>query len=166
MPLTLRPNTDSAAARLRTEHHVMSGELRVGRIYKRESSKPELQWLWAINGVPLTGPDVMRVAGTAATFEEAEAQLKENWDKWLAWAKLLRRVRLIRSEAISRVWHLFERRSRASLGGGGQYRQASRAADPPIAPAPGTRIPAQTTLYYRHVAYKAEAPFPHQPIRP
>jgi hypothetical protein len=88
MPLTLRPNTDSASAQLRTDHYVMSGELRVGRIYKRESSKPELQWLWAINGVPLTGPDVMRVAGTAATFEEAEAQFKENWEKWLAWAKL------------------------------------------------------------------------------
>jgi hypothetical protein len=88
MPLTLRPNTDSASARLRTDYHVLSGELRVGRIYKREASKPELQWLWAINGVQLTEPEVMRVAGTAATFEEAEAQVKENWDKWLAWAKL------------------------------------------------------------------------------
>jgi hypothetical protein len=88
MPLTLRPNTDSASARLRTDHHVMSGELRVGRIYKRESSKPDLQWLWAINGVQLTGSEVMRIADTTATFEEAEAQLKENWEKWLAWAKL------------------------------------------------------------------------------
>jgi hypothetical protein len=87
-PLTLRPNIDSASAELRTDHYVMSGELRVGRIYKREASKPELRWLWAINGVQLTGPEVMRVAGTTATFEEAEAQLKENWDKWLAWAKL------------------------------------------------------------------------------
>jgi hypothetical protein len=88
MPLTLRPNTDSASARLGTDYHVLSGELRVGRIYKREASKPELQWLWAINGVQLTEPEVMRVAGTAATFEEAEALLKENWYRWLAWAQL------------------------------------------------------------------------------
>jgi hypothetical protein len=53
----------------------MSGELRVGRIYKREASKPELQWLWAINGVPLTGPEVMGVAGTAATFGPAQRKL-------------------------------------------------------------------------------------------
>src|ERR1700682_4007362 len=39
------------------------------------------------NGVQLTGAEVMRFAGTTATFEEAEAQLKENWNKWLVWAK-------------------------------------------------------------------------------
>jgi hypothetical protein len=88
MPLALRPNTDSASAHLRTDHHVLSGKLRVGRIYKRKAHKPELQWLWAIDGVQLTEPEVVRVAGTAATFEEAEAQLKENWHKWLAWAQL------------------------------------------------------------------------------
>jgi hypothetical protein len=66
----------------------MSGELRVGRIYKRETAgKPELQFLWALNGV-FGGPNEMRVAGMAATFEHAQAALQENWEKWLAWAKL------------------------------------------------------------------------------
>jgi hypothetical protein len=37
MLLALRPNIDSASARLRTGYHVLSGELRVGRIYKREA---------------------------------------------------------------------------------------------------------------------------------
>jgi hypothetical protein len=88
MPLTLRPNADSPLAQRQTDHNVMSGELQVGRIYKRESAtKPELQWLWAINGVH-AAPDVMRVAGMRATFEEARADLSENWETWLAWAKL------------------------------------------------------------------------------
>jgi hypothetical protein len=42
----------------------------------------------AINGVQQAGSDVMRIAGMTASFEEAEAELKENWAKWLAWAKL------------------------------------------------------------------------------
>jgi hypothetical protein len=27
-------------------------------------------------------------AGVTGSFEEAQAELKENWAKWLAWAKL------------------------------------------------------------------------------
>jgi hypothetical protein len=42
----------------------------------------------AINGVQQTAPNVMRLAGVTASFEEAEAELRENWAKWLAWAKL------------------------------------------------------------------------------
>jgi hypothetical protein len=38
--------------------------------------------------VQQAGSDVMRIAGMTASFEEAEAELKENWAKWLAWAKL------------------------------------------------------------------------------
>jgi hypothetical protein len=30
----------------------------------------------------------MRIAGMTSSFEQAEAELKENWAKWLAWAKL------------------------------------------------------------------------------
>jgi hypothetical protein len=30
----------------------------------------------------------MRVAGMAATFDQAQAALQGNWEKWLAWAKL------------------------------------------------------------------------------
>jgi hypothetical protein len=93
MPLTLRPNPDSPLAQRRTDHQVMSGELHVGRIYKRESTiNTGAQWLWTINGVQLAGSDVMRVAGMTATFEEAQAQLNENWQKWLRWAKLQQEV--------------------------------------------------------------------------
>ena len=47
MPLTLRPNITSASRHF--DHLVMSGELCVGRIYKREpANSPETQWLWAI----------------------------------------------------------------------------------------------------------------------
>ena len=65
----------------------MSGKMLVGRIYKRaHASNSKRQWLWGINGVH--APDVMVVAGTAASFEEAQAELQQNWEKWLAWANL------------------------------------------------------------------------------
>jgi hypothetical protein len=89
MPLALRPNPASAPARRKTDHLVMNGQLEVGRIYKRDTpDKSDTQWLWAINGVPRAAPGVMRVAGIAASFEHAKAELQENWEKWLAWANL------------------------------------------------------------------------------
>jgi hypothetical protein len=30
----------------------------------------------------------MRVAGIATSFDQAKAELQENWEKWLAWANL------------------------------------------------------------------------------
>jgi hypothetical protein len=89
MPLTSLLNPDSAPERRMADHLVMSGQLHVGRIYRRESaSSSESQWLWAINGVQPVDPGVMRLAGMTASLDQAQAELKENWDKWLAWAKL------------------------------------------------------------------------------
>ena len=65
----------------------MSGELCIGRIYKRETIRGESQWMWAINAV-VAPSDVMRCGGMTATFEETHAELNENWRKWLAWANL------------------------------------------------------------------------------
>jgi hypothetical protein len=81
MPLTLQPKPGSP-----DDHLVMSGKLCVGWIYKRGAASTS-QWLWAINGVQQAGRN-MRIAGRTGSFEEAEAELKENWAKWLAWAKL------------------------------------------------------------------------------
>ena len=89
MPLALHPNPASAPARRKTDHLVMNGQLEVGRIYKRDTlDKSDSQWLWAINGVPRATPGVMRVAGIAPSLEQAQAELQENWEKWLAWANL------------------------------------------------------------------------------
>jgi hypothetical protein len=85
MSLTL--HRDRTSAHPETDHLAMSGNLCVGRIYKREFAKTP-QWLWAINGVQQAGSDVMRLSGITGSFEEAQAELKENWAKWLAWAKL------------------------------------------------------------------------------
>jgi hypothetical protein len=77
------------------DYAVISGELRVGRIYKRTSIvNPRSQWLWALNavrdtelgrlrlaGVTLQG---LRLAGMTATLDEAQAELSENWSKWVA----------------------------------------------------------------------------------
>jgi hypothetical protein len=87
MPLTFIPNPDSEPAQRHTDQLVMCGKLPVGRIYKREPASG-VQWLWTINGVQRAGPDVMRVSGMTASLDQARAELKENWEKWLAWANL------------------------------------------------------------------------------
>jgi hypothetical protein len=85
MPLALHPKPASAPD---TDHVVMNGGLAVGRIYKRDTpDKSDSQWLWAINGV-WAEPAIMRFAGIAPSFEQAKAELQENWGKWLAWANL------------------------------------------------------------------------------
>src|SRR5262249_464755 len=89
MSLALYPNPASAPVRRKTDHLVMSGQLEVGRIYKRDTpNKSDSEWLWAINGVQRAAPGIMRVAGIAPSFEQARAELQENWEKWLAWANL------------------------------------------------------------------------------
>jgi hypothetical protein len=45
------------------------------------------EWSWAINDAH-AAPSVMRLHGQGATLEEAKAALRENWNNWLAWAKL------------------------------------------------------------------------------
>jgi len=89
MPLALHSNPASAPVRRKTDHLVMSGQLEVGRIYKRDTpNESDSEWLWAINGVQRAAPGIMRVAGIAPSFEQAKAELQENWEKWLAWANL------------------------------------------------------------------------------
>jgi hypothetical protein len=92
MPLTLR-NTYPAHERVPAykdvpDYAVMSGGLRVGRIYENRSwTQAGDRWSWAINGVH-AGPDVMALTGRAATLERAKTDFKDNWEKWLARAKL------------------------------------------------------------------------------
>src|SRR5215510_3188734 len=72
MGLTLRPTgIGSAADKGCTDYTLFSGEFAVGRIYEERGA-----------------PADMRMDGHAPTLESAEAQLGENWRKWLAWAKL------------------------------------------------------------------------------
>jgi bifunctional non-homologous end joining protein LigD len=65
-------------------------ELPLGRIERmRATYGPPGEWRWAINGVHAP-PDVMQIAGQAATLERAKLELAENWQKWLAWAQVAR----------------------------------------------------------------------------
>jgi hypothetical protein len=72
-----------------SQYSVMSGGLVVGRISNDASSVPPgaPPWRWAINGVH-AAPTVMQIVGNAATLEEAQQELAENWRRWLAWAAL------------------------------------------------------------------------------
>ena len=85
MPLALHPNPANAPTSRNTDHLVMNGQLEVGRIYRRDTPYNSDSWLWAINGV-WAEPGIMRFAGIAPSFEQAKAELQENWG--LAWANL------------------------------------------------------------------------------
>jgi hypothetical protein len=66
----------------------MHDGLQVGRIYRQNAATvPDREWFWAINGVQVR-PDVMASTGAVGSLEEAKAELKTNWEKWLAWALL------------------------------------------------------------------------------
>jgi hypothetical protein len=85
--LTIR-TTRIAGESLADDYEVRSGGLTVGRIYlDRASVQPHLAWYWAINGVH-AGPGIMQLQDRAASLEDAKAALRENWQRWLAWAKL------------------------------------------------------------------------------
>jgi hypothetical protein len=80
MPLVLKSKGDSSA----DEFHVLHGELRIGRIYKRKAAlRADARWLWALNCVP-GDPRGLVFAGLAPTLHEAAAAMQEGWFKWLA----------------------------------------------------------------------------------
>jgi hypothetical protein len=83
MDLVVTPNSEASGAMF--NFNVMHGQLRVGRIRYDGGLGPASPWIWTITGV-LDGPNAMRRAGVAATIEEAQATLKENWEQWLVWA--------------------------------------------------------------------------------
>jgi hypothetical protein len=66
------------------DFYLMSGELCVGRIYKRATEARIAISL----GTCSAGPTKPRIAGMAAMFNQAQAALQDNWERWLAWAKL------------------------------------------------------------------------------
>jgi hypothetical protein len=83
--LVLRPSSKDGTP---DDFHVMHGGLRVGDIYKRQAAhRAETQWLWALNGVP-DGPAGLRITGMTETRDQAQAQMSESWQQWLAWASL------------------------------------------------------------------------------
>ena len=82
MSLTLSQNLEKHTPET-PNFFAMSSNLKVGRIYKR----PETGWLWALNGV-YGGPKSMRIAGMAATREQAQSELQTSWEAWMAWAGL------------------------------------------------------------------------------
>jgi hypothetical protein len=86
MSLTRRSGTDASARP--DDYLLMHGRLPVGRICRRHSAfRADANWLWTLNGV-IGGPDTLCRAGTSASPETAEAQVNENWSRWLQWAKL------------------------------------------------------------------------------
>jgi hypothetical protein len=71
------------------DYLVMSGDVRVGHIYKRPAAYRELEWLWAINRPYAEWLD-LQLAGQTASLEQAKSELTENWKKVLS-AELTKR---------------------------------------------------------------------------
>jgi hypothetical protein len=89
MDLILTPNTSLARAAAYSP-----GLLRVaratsgGRFFRRKGAlSPDATWIWAVTGV-FDGLDAMRRSGMPAAIEEAQAAVKENWDRWMTSASL------------------------------------------------------------------------------
>ena len=88
MPLTMRRTNITGQPSTDPDYCVYSGGLCVGRMYENlPGGQPQNRWFWAINGVH-AGPSVMQLTGRAPTLDAAKADLRSNWQKWLAWAKL------------------------------------------------------------------------------
>jgi hypothetical protein len=91
MSLTLRPTGLSSPVHKDAEDYtVFSGAWAIGRIYDDGSTRPELHWYWSLFG-PHAPLDVMQKEGREPTLHAAKLRLKEQWDKWLAWASLMER---------------------------------------------------------------------------
>ena len=83
MPLTLKQIAGSPDE----DFHAMYGELRIGQMYRRKISlRPDSEWLWALNGVPVSA-DELALTGLSAGRDEATAALEARWKSWLAWAQ-------------------------------------------------------------------------------
>ena len=86
--LTIRPTRITDRLPETPDFEVRSGGLGVGRIYEdATSAQPQFRWYWTIYGVH-AGPGVMQLQGREPTLEDAKTALRENWNKWLAWARL------------------------------------------------------------------------------
>jgi hypothetical protein len=71
-PLTLLPNHTRP-----DDYLVMSGDERVGRIYKRDVRR--LEWLWAIFRARYAELPDLQLAGRTGSLEKARSELTESW---------------------------------------------------------------------------------------
>src|SRR5262245_45545881 len=80
MPLTLRPiewpGTGPAYREKYPDHEVRHDRQPIA--ISRAS-----EWFWTINSMTAR-PDVMQNTGACGSLEEAKAELRANWRKWLA----------------------------------------------------------------------------------
>jgi hypothetical protein len=89
MPLTLRStNLAPPVYEPMGDYEVLNDGQSIGRIYEiRAPLRPNELWLWSIMvlGAHRAG---IETVGRTATFEEAKAQFKENYEQWQrVWAK-------------------------------------------------------------------------------
>jgi hypothetical protein len=83
MPLIFRPFANSS----QDDFDIVSGGLVIGTLVQ-EGVGREQRWRWSVYGIIAPATANMRLSGHAADLEQAKAAIADNWQKWLALAKL------------------------------------------------------------------------------
>jgi hypothetical protein len=82
-PLKLRrPRDFRDAPGYPEDYDVVSGERRVGRIFRSSTAPQDRPWMWTITAV-VVAPRLPS-HGFAATLDDAKAAFAETWRRWLA----------------------------------------------------------------------------------
>jgi hypothetical protein len=68
-------------------YDIVSGGLVIGRLVQ-EGVGREQRWRWYVYGIVAPATANMRLSGHAADLVQAKAAIADNWEKWLALAKL------------------------------------------------------------------------------
>lgn len=63
------------------DYIIISGAVRVGRIYKRPATRRGLEWLWAINRPQYAEWLELHLAGQTASFGQAKSEFTKCWKK-------------------------------------------------------------------------------------
>jgi hypothetical protein len=85
MPSSLklrRPRDFRAAPGYHDDYDVLSGESRVGRIFRSASAPQDRPWMWTITAAVVA--PLVPSHGFAATLDEAKTAFAETWRQWLA----------------------------------------------------------------------------------
>jgi hypothetical protein len=83
MPLVFRPFAHSS----QDDFDIVSGGLVIGTLVQ-EGVGREQRWRWFVYGIVAPATGNVRLSGHAADLEQAKAAIAENWQKWLALARL------------------------------------------------------------------------------
>jgi hypothetical protein len=88
MPSSLklrRPRDFRDAPGYRDDYDVLSGERRVGRIFRSSSAPQDRPWMWTITAAVVA--PLVPSHGYCGTLDEAKTAFAATWRRWLAFSR-------------------------------------------------------------------------------